>query len=121
MDKISIRELDGNQDYSALLTPMSLESPFGLIQHLLQEGTIQVNGKILVDSVLTVGNNEDRFIEMIIDEGKIEVHTLSTITLSRQDCLRKLANEILREQPTVVDNSILNSLQKKMLLKGISI
>lgn len=121
MDKISIRELDGNQEYSVLLTPMSLESPVGLIQHLLRDGTIQVNGKVLVDSVLTAGNNENRFIEMKIDEGKIAVHTLKTISLIRQDFLRKLANEILREHPAVVENSILNSLQKKMLLKGISI
>jgi|SRR5690606_18872457 len=110
-----------DSSYVALLTTLSSNSPIELIKEFVVEDGFECSGKVIVDTVLFSGNNSDRFLEIKCDQGKVDFNTINYVNLERKDELRIKANDILRKYPSIVNNSILNSSQKKLLLHGISI
>jgi hypothetical protein len=110
-----------DSSYYALITTLSARSPIDLIRELEKEQGFVCSGKIIVDSVLHSGNNSDRFIEINCNNGKLNLKSLNFIEVERKSDLRIKANNILRNYPDLINNSILNNSQKKLLLHGISI
>ncbi|WML58106.1 type II toxin-antitoxin system RnlB family antitoxin [Neobacillus sp. PS2-9] len=120
MKKVSIEFLN-DSSYSALLTTLSSESPIDLLRDFEEENSFVCSGKIIVDNILHSGNNSDRFIELLCENGKINYSSVNFIQIERKNDLRVKANNTLRQYPNIINNSILNNSQKKLLLHGISI
>lgn len=79
------------------------------------------SGEIILDRMLHVGNSKDRFIKYQIVEGTVIDNSGVVINLDRKNDIRRMANEMYREYPEIIANSILNKSQKKLLLHGLSI
>ena len=120
MENVLIEFLD-NSSYFAILTTLSSDDPIDLLRDSKANDYLERSGKIIVDNILHVGNNSDRFMELFCDNGKIDYSSLNFVEIARKDELRIKANNTLRQHPSIVNNSILNSSQKKLLLHGISI
>ncbi|MCC9274505.1 MAG: type II toxin-antitoxin system RnlB family antitoxin [Enterococcus aquimarinus] len=92
--------------------------------HLLKKEAVfcsDVSGKILVDRMLHVGNSRDRYVSYNIIHGNIEMESRKVEKVDRKSTLRMLGNSCYKSYPNLVNNSILNSTQKKLLLHGLSI
>lgn len=122
MDNVLVSELPVSSEYTNLLTPLSSENPLFLIQQTDYVKKLpQKEGKILVDNIFHSGNSTKRFFELSYGAGEINLDSVAYIELNRKDNIRIFANSILGDFPTVVNNSILNSSQKKLILHGVSI
>lgn len=113
-------ELDSSSGFSYLLVFKSYTGP----THWLKTEKIfhdEFSGKVLLDRVLHVGNSKDRFIIYTVNNGIIQNHPGEVAELTRKNYLRVLSNSVLRGYPELVSNSILSSVQKKLLLQGLSI
>ncbi|MGE7753356.1 type II toxin-antitoxin system RnlB family antitoxin [Lysinibacillus fusiformis] len=122
MENVLVNELPISSPYTHLLTPLSSENPLFLIQQTEYVKTLpEINGKILVDNIFRFGNTSKRFFELSYATGKINLESVVYIELDRKNSIRITANTILQEVPNVVNNSILNSAQKKLILHGVSI
>ena len=110
-----------DSSYYALLTTLSSQSPIDLIREYVVENEIKCSGKVIVDIVFHSGNNSDRFIELTCEDGKLDFASFNFVQIERKSDLRIKANETLRQYPLLINNSILNNSQKKLLLHGISI
>ncbi|MGG3805357.1 type II toxin-antitoxin system RnlB family antitoxin [Metabacillus fastidiosus] len=120
MKNVVVEYLNGSS-YFALLTTLSSNSPIDLIRDFVGENGFKCSGKIIVDSILHSGNNSDRFIEIPCENGEINFNSLNFVQIERKNDLRIKANNTLRQYPNIINNSILNNSQKKLLLHGISI
>jgi hypothetical protein len=120
MENVVIENLN-DSSYSALLTTLSSDSPINTIRNFETENEFECAGKLLIDNILHSGNNSDRFIELLCENGKINYNSLNFIQIERKNELRIKANNTLRKYPHIINNSILNNSQKKLLLNGISI
>lgn len=78
-------------------------------------------GRILIDTMFTIGNNSDRFVEGQIENGKIDYDSFAVVTIARKDPLRILSNKAIVDDPEGINDGVLLSHQKKLLLKGLSI
>ncbi|HDX9541510.1 MULTISPECIES: type II toxin-antitoxin system RnlB family antitoxin [Bacillus] len=116
-----IVEYLNDSSYFALLTTLNSNSPVDLIKEYEHENEFICSGKIIVDTILYSGNNDDRFIEISCKDGRIDFCTLNHVQIERKNNLRVTANNILRKYPNIINNSILNNAQKQLLLHGISI
>jgi hypothetical protein len=110
-----------DSSYFALLTTLSSNSPIDLIRDFVVENGFKCSSKIIVDIILHSGNNSDRFIEIPCENGEINFSSLNFVQIERKSDLRIKANNTLRQYPYIINNSILNNSQKKLLLHGISI
>lgn len=113
-----IQILNDDSTYFALLITLNNSSPIDILKHT--ENVFVTSGKVLVDIILHSGNNSDRFIELQYNEEKFDFDTAQYVQIDRKNTLRNAANNALRGFPSVVNNSILNSAQKKLLLHEIS-
>ena len=74
------------------------------------------SGKLLIDTLLCSGMNEYRFIETILNEdGTINLNQYKYISVDNN--ILEKANEIVRNQPILLKNSILPKTQIKKLCK----
>ena len=79
------------------------------------------NNKVLFDMILCRGNTSDRFIEFKIDSNMLVKSSMSILKIGKKNNIRKLSTNILNSNKEMLENSILTSIQKKMILKGIAI
>ena len=119
MENVLIQILNDDSTYFALLTTLNNSSPIDILKQT--ENVFVTSGRVLVDNILHSGNNSDRFMELQYSDGKFDFDTAQYVQIDRKNTLRIEANNALRGYPSVVNNSILNSAQKKLLLHGISI
>ena len=84
-----------------------------------EEGKVNV----IIDNLLAVGNSDNRFIEMTIDFDKMDITSESwkVYETPKQSDLRKFSSSFYMRKTEVIENSILNSIQQRMILKGIVI
>lgn len=75
----------------------------------------------LFDNLLNQGNNEERYIKIIWNYKEDEIKEMNWVNISKKDEIRKISLEYYKDQKELIENSILNSVQKKMILKGIVI
>lgn len=120
MENVVIEFLN-DSSYFAILTTLSSEDPVDLLKDFKADNYLKFSGKVIVDNILHAGNNSDRFMELCCDNGKIDYNSLNFVEIARKDALRIKANNTLRQYPYIVNNSILNNSQKKLLLHGVSI
>lgn len=112
-----------NNEYDVIIYSKSQISPFENIKEIedeLRKMDTSIN-RVIFDMILCRGNNSDRFIKCDFDGNSLLRSTMEVVALSKKDTLRKLSINYLVKEKEKVENSILTSIQKKMILKGISI
>jgi hypothetical protein len=80
-----------------------------------------VHGKVLLDTLFHSGNVNDRFIELDTNNGKLDWSSARTAYIDKQDEIRTIIAKALEKTPEILNNSILSSIQKKLLSRGIGI
>ncbi|WP_445661428.1 type II toxin-antitoxin system RnlB family antitoxin [Bacillus sp. FSL K6-3431] len=103
MGNVSIKILNDDPTYFALLTTLDISSPIDLLKSI--ENTFKCSGKILVDNILHSGNNSDRFLEFQCKDGKIDYNSPNYVQIERKSELRVMANSTLREYPYILWNT----------------
>jgi hypothetical protein len=109
------------EPYNALIISFSYESPYYL-WNVFEKELINnnINGKVLIDCLLYNGNNENRFIEVDFNNS-FNDKSIKNAVLDRNNYYRILASEILSEYPEIIEYSILNEFQKKLLLNKVTL
>lgn len=109
------------ETYKVLITIFNSDSPLEYLpeieKKLLSE---KIYGNVLIDQILHVGNTQDRFLALCIDENGFRKDTMKVVSISKSSQYRKLSCDFLKKTD-VFEFSILSSVQKKMIGKGISI
>ena len=108
-----------NQEYAYLIILCNANSPYDYINDILKELDSKSSEKVLIDQMLHVGNNEKRFITFKCD-GQNSVSEKQFVRIKKDSPLRRTSCEFFRGNE-VIENSILSSVQKRMIKKGIVI
>lgn len=99
-----------------------------VIEDLISEGN-KGEVKILIDYLLSRGNSDDvRYVEWIIDCDKQDIKSncfdgdsFRFYSSPKNSKLRKFSADFYSKHPQLIENSILMSIQQKMILKGLGI
>ena len=78
------------------------------------------NCKIIIDQILHIGNNSERFIYLEINHGEVSKSSIKFIQIPKNDKIRELSRDVMISYD-LIDFSILTTIQKNMLNKGIAI
>ncbi len=120
MSEVNIIELSNEFKYSAcvvLQTHLSLHEIKPVLEHQLTE----LQGKIVLDTLFHSGNVEDRFIEVEIKNGQINWSTVKVASIGKHNEIRSLVARHIKDNLELINSSILSSIQKKLISKGIGI
>ncbi|MDB1949203.1 type II toxin-antitoxin system RnlB family antitoxin [Clostridium tertium] len=122
MKKYSIIRLNNDSEYTNLVIICNANSPFDYMTMIKEDlMKFDTNGKILIDQILHVGNTNKRFISMVYDKNNLEIDKeLEFVNISKGSLIRKISCNYLKDNG-LVEFSILTSIQKRMINKGISI
>lgn len=126
MKNYNIINLDKNEQYRFYVIISSSISPLAFLQNILEDiSNYNQDGNILIDQILHVGNNDKRFI--CIDykstgqvSDKNDESMVHFVNIPKDDIYRKLSCQYLKNSE-LLDYSILSSIQKRMINKGIVI
>lgn len=121
MKMYDIIELN-NLEYNTLIIICNANSPVDYLPSIykeLKERNIQ--GKILIDEILHAGNTGKRFIGFEFNNKlSLKDINMNFVNINKSDKLRKISCEYLRKND-LLEYSILSSIQKRMMRKGIAI
>ena len=107
-----------HEKYLGLFIAKSCYSDFDYILKLDKPFT---KGMYLTDNLLSVGNVSNRYIEIFYDGKKFDKDSLKIAKIEKKNVLRKISVDFFTSNPETLKSSILNSIQTKMLLRGIAI
>lgn len=98
-------------------------SPLKYIKEIEKELLKQANEEVEVifDLILSAGNSKERYGMAIYNGKQFDRKSFKYINISRTDKLRIFSTQYYAKYNSFVENSILNSIQKKMLCEGICI
>jgi hypothetical protein len=112
----------GNSRYSVLIIETVCEPPSKLLDKIAEDLSAEgICGEVIIDSLLYNGNNNERFISMYFCGNQFDKSSFKFVKIAREDILRVLTSEFLRSNYELVEYSILNSFQKKLLIKGCNL
>lgn len=111
-----------NSEYNSLVIMCNANSPINYLSSIYNElKKKNVNGKILVDEILHVGNTCKRFISFEFDNNlSLDDIKMNFVNIKKDNELRKISCDYLR-QNDLLEYSILSSIQKRMIGRGITI
>lgn len=111
------------ENYEAIIFAQSYETPFlylDEVSHELKEQGV-CNCRVVFDMLLSVGNTTERYTEAIFDGEKFIESSFKSVKIDKKDKIRKIVVDYIKTNSSIVENSILTSLQVKMINKGIAI
>lgn len=110
-------------EYEVMIYSEEIEHPLSNLKEIEKdlENMNLKNYKVLFDMILCRGNTRERFMECIFDGHYLQKSTMSVLTVNKKHEIRKISTEFLVNNRQLVENSILTSIQKRMILKGIAI
>lgn len=123
MKKYEVLELCYN-NYQYLVLSTSYETPLTQIDDInieLSQKYHLKQFKVVFDLLLNMGNNSERFLEAIYDEKERKVVSFNFIEPDKNSILRKTTSEYFKSNVNILENSVLNSQQKKLIGMGIPI
>lgn len=122
MDYFKILKID-HYNYNAIIFAETYETPFlylDEISKVLKDNNIK-NCKIIFDMLLSNGNTTERYAEAEFDDDEFDKTTFKYINVDKKNVLRKISLNFYKQNKNILQDSILNSLQIKMINKGIAI
>lgn len=121
MSKFNVIELDRDLYDTCIIvqTHESLHELKNELSPLIDK--LHSNKRVLFDTLFHVGNAKDRFIEFEINNGHLDWETAKIANITKQDSIRSLVVNSIKENTDLINNSILSSIQKKMIAKGMAI
>lgn len=125
MKNYNIINLDNNEQYTFYVFISSSNSPLTFLRNIFEDlSNYNQDGNILIDQILHVGNNEKRFISIDYSRNSItesiDEPDLKFVNIPKNDKFRKLSCQLLKNSE-LLEYSILSSIQKRMINKGIAI
>ena len=103
-------------DYNVLITLLDYQLPVSRCLKSIKIYPKNVQ-KILIDTVLCAGLNEYRFIEATLnDDGTINLNEYKYVNVEKK--LEQKANEIVKNQPLYLKNSILPESQINLIIQN---
>lgn len=112
-----------NEDYKVIIFSNSYETPLLYLENISEDLKLQniSNCKVVFDMLLCKGNTTERYTEAIFDGEKFLDSSFKYIKVDKKNELRKIALDFIKSNTSILDDSILTSLQIKMINKGIVI
>ena len=115
-----ILEKINEDEYTYFIISLTYESILDYVEEIEEELEIQNNIKtILIDQLLTTGNNKNRFISCEYQYGQIKLFTAKNVNCKEN--IRKVSSRILKDQYELIENSILTKYQKQSIKEGRAI
>lgn len=117
-----IQKLNG-LSYDYIVFNRSIDSATHYIKHIA-DNVKEENKDIIIflfDNLLRQGNEEGRYIKVIWSYKEDDIIEMNLARISKKDEIRKTSMEYFKEQKELIEYSILNSAQKKLILKGVAI
>lgn len=110
-----------NNEYSALITMCISESPLNYLLDIEEElKEKKLYGNMIIDQILHSGNNEERFLTFYFDKDVNKQLILKFVSIPKTTNVRRIACENLMNLD-LLNYSILSSIQRRMIEKGIVI
>lgn len=97
------------------------KSCYAEILEIEQHLDAELSGDIVIDTMFHTGNNSNRFIRGEVKNGEFVHDSFEVLPVPKKHALRELSNRIIREDSEGMETSVMNSAQKQLLKKGISI
>lgn len=109
---------DESQEYNYLVVLCDSRSPYDHIQDIARDLSKDKSGNILIDQILHVGNTNKRFVVFKYENGRL--HGGKVAFVPKESPYRKAACDFLKNSG-VMDGSILSTIQKRLINKGVTI
>lgn len=120
MNDYYINYLNG-ESHKVLITLFNSDSPLEYLQEIEKRlMSEKIYGNVLIDQILHVGNTQERFLSIYIDQNGFAKDTIEILNVPKESIYRKLSCDFLKKTDEL-EFSILSSVQKKMIRKGIVI
>ena len=112
-----------NEDYKFIVFSTTYESPLAYAEEISKDLSYYniKEAKVIFDMLLNMGNESDRFTEAYFDGNKFDISSFKSIDVSKKSKLRKISCNYFKTNMELLEYSILNSMQKKMLAHGLTI
>lgn len=112
-----------HSEYAYMVFSESYETPFSYLDKICNElkNYNMLKCKVIFDMLLSMGNTSERFVEAIFDGECFIDATFKYKDIDKKNELRKISTEFFGQKSNILEYSILNSVQKKMINKGIVI
>ncbi len=115
-----ILEKINEDEYTYFIISLTYESILDYIEDIEKNLSIEKNKiVILIDQLLTTGNNKNRFISCEYQDGKIKLFTARNVKCSEN--IRKISSQVLKDNYELIENSILTKNQKQCIKEGRAI
>ncbi|MDF2503865.1 type II toxin-antitoxin system RnlB family antitoxin [Clostridium sp.] len=119
----NIQKLD-NMQYDYIIFSKSIETVTDYLEHIIE--TIKEDKfTLIIDNLLHNGASSDsRYIEIKWNKSKSINENYKNVKfaeISKNSIFRELSTEYYKNNKNLIEHSILTSIQKKMILKGIVI
>ena len=115
-----ILEKINEDEYTYFIISLTYESILDYIEDIEKKLSIEKNKiLILIDQLLTTGNNKNRFISCEYQNGKIKLFTAKNVDCSEN--IRKISSQVLKNNYELIENSILTKNQKQCIKEGRAI
>ena len=103
---------------NAMITPLD---EIKLIKEEIQKSHVENDVTIYFDFLMCSGNGLNRFAKARYDKQQENILDFEEMKISKDYVLRKISANYYKDKHDIIDNSILTSVQKKMIKKGLAI
>lgn len=126
MDNYIIKKLEHTK-YAVIIIPTSHINPLSSIENITEIIKSYINSTsfnstsfVLFDYLLSRGNDATRFMEILFNQSFL-IGSITSVGFNIHHPIRKIVIDMVKLNPKILDNSILNRQQKKLIISGISI
>ena len=118
MENYIIKKID-QDSFEYLVFGTSVESPLFSIQEIADYIKETKDVKVLFDQLLQTGNSENRFLMICFKNGVFDFNSASCISYKDvSNFIKKQISDFLKQNPKILEYSILLSEQKKIIEEG---
>ena len=118
MCQFKVIELNKSK-YDIMVIAESYESPLESLDEVAEElrKNSYVGKRILFDSLLAIGNNDERFTEAYFGDDFV-YDTFAYVKILKSDMLRNMSSLFFKNNSNYLDNSVLTKFQRELIKKG---
>lgn len=118
MCQFKVIELN-KSSYDIMVIAESYESPLESLDEVAEElrKNSYVGKRILFDSLLSIGNNDERFTEAYFEDDFV-YDTFAYVKILKGDMIRNMSSLFFKNNSNYLDNSVLTKFQRELIKKG---